>query len=175
METAELQQKLQKEIRSAYRLYRKNEIGYNEWSPFIDRIKAQYGSAATDALSAVLNHANEVQRRLRDYKSSDLFRFRIRKYCNQYFHTDIEPWEVLQVISEKKVLIRKMDAVIKSAPKEFHAGGFSGNFSDNDEQRWECKSNPENYTEVITLTKNGWGGGRFRMSDKPVKFYDYNF
>lgn len=102
-------------------------------------------------------------------------RFEIKQYCNLHLWSDIEPCEVVEVISPRKVRIRKMDAVIKTAPKEFHSGGFSGNFSDNDEQRWECKSNPENLTEVITLTKNGWGGGRYRMSDKPVKFYDYNF
>lgn len=171
MEAAELR----KEVSLKFREYRKDKIDTNDWWSFIEEGRKQHGELFNTALTKVLEIHNVARKRLKSYLESPLFVFKIRKYCNQYFHTDIEPWEVLEVITPKKVLIRKMDSVIKSAPKEFHAGGFSGNFSDNDEQRWECKSNPENYTEVITLTKNGWGGGRFRMSDKPVKFYDYNF
>ena len=102
-------------------------------------------------------------------------RFEIKQYCNRVYHTDIDPCEVVRVINPRKVVIRKMDAVLKAAPKDLHEGGFMGNFSDNDSQKWECVSNPENPEYEITLTKKGWGGGCYRMSDKPVKFYDYNF
>lgn len=171
METAELR----KEISLKFREYRKDKLDNNDWWSFIEEGRKQNEVLFNTTLNQVFDIHRKARKRLKDYLESPLFVFKIRKYCNQYFHTDIEPWEVVEVITHKKVLIRKMDSVIKSAPKEFHQGGFSGNFSDNDEQRWECKSNPENLTEVITLTKNGWGGGRYRMSDKPVKFYDYNF
>ena len=103
----------------------------------------------------------------------------IKPFCNLHLWTDVEPYEVVKVVSPKKVMIRKMDAVLKVAPQTFHQGGFAAHCEDNYSQRWECTSNSEYPFETITLTKKGWGKpgshGRYKMSDKPVKFYDYNF
>jgi hypothetical protein len=103
----------------------------------------------------------------------------IKPFCNLHLWSDIEPYEVVEVINPKKVLIRKMDAVLKVAPKTYHVGGFAAHCEDNMSQRWKCTSNPEYPLEGITLTKNGWGKtgshGLYRMSETPQKFYDYNF
>ncbi len=97
----------------------------------------------------------------------------IKKYCNEHHWTDIDPNEVVEIISPRKVAIRQMDAVLAKSPVQ-HIGGFCAH-TENDTQEWECVSNPEYPVQIITLTKKGWGGGRFRMSDSPRKFYDYNF
>lgn len=171
METAELQ----KDISLKFRAYRKNKLDRNGWWSFIENGRSSHGELFDTVLHHVLDKHNVARNRLKNYLESPLFAFKIRKYCNLHLFTDIEPNEVVEVVSEKKVRIRTMDAVIQSAPKDFHKGGFSGNFADNNEQRWDCVSNPENPIETITLTKKGWGGGRYRMSDEPRKFYDYNF
>lgn len=171
MKTAELRN----EVRTTFRSYRKNEVDSKRWWDFINERRSEFGEEFNCVLRKVLDDHDTARRRLKKYLESALFRFKIRKYCNLHLFSDIEPCEVVEIISKRKVKIRKMDAVIKTAPKDFHAGGFSGNFSDNDQQRWECVSNSENEIEVITLTKNGWGCGRYKMSDQPRKFYDYNF
>ena len=83
------------------------------------------------------------------------------------------PFEVVKVKSKTTIEVRRMDAVLIKAP-ECSPGGFVG-YYENDEQKWEFKSNPTYPTKIIRLTKNGWGCGNFIMSDRPVKIHDYNF
>ena len=100
-------------------------------------------------------------------------------FANHYSHTDVEPYEVVRVVSEKTIEIREMDAERDESIKlEFHAGGFSAHCSNQRDQRWNITSNPQNRVMRIRLTKQGWKdayGRKFRLSNEPVKFYDYNF
>lgn len=171
MKTAELQ----KETAGLFRKYRKDQLVMDEWHKFIYERRAEHGELFNDILREILDNYDKVRNKLKSYLESPAYLFRIRKYCNLHLHTDIEPNEVIEVISPKKVKIRRMQSVQKVAPKEFHEGGFLGNFADNQSQQWECVSDPEGETEIIRLTKRGWGGGRYRMNDEPKKFYDYNF
>jgi hypothetical protein len=100
----------------------------------------------------------------------------IKKYCNQYFYTDVEPFEVVKVISPKIVEIRPMKAIPVRLPQDFHAGGFSGHYADNWNQSYTYESIPDAPTERVHWSekKQQWTGRR-RMSDKPIYFYDYNF
>lgn len=105
----------------------------------------------------------------------------IKKYCNQHFYTDVEAYEVVKVISEQTIELRPMIAKQISAPKEFHAGGFCGHYSDNRSgQDYEYTSNPDAETFRVRYSKRNrqWQIGkynRFVMSDAPYKFHDYNF
>jgi hypothetical protein len=58
-------------------------------------------------------------------------------------------------------------------------GGFCGHFTNNNEQRWDITSDASAAVIRIRKHKNGYwkdaSGGIFRLSDMPVKFYDYNF
>jgi hypothetical protein len=161
-----------RELRQAYRQLRKGTITYNEWCKYLDIIRKDC-SGVNPTLSKILLEEDEAKKRLESYIGSPMFRFRIRKYCNYHSFSDIDPCEVVRVISPRMVEIRHMDAAIKKAP-EHHLGGFLAH-TENDTQRWVCISNQENPTEIITLTKKGWKGGQCKMSDKPIKFYDYNF
>lgn len=105
---------------------------------------------------------------------------KIRKYCNHHMYTDVDPYEVVRVISDKCVEVRKMDTKLIQAPKDFHPGGFVGHYSDNHAQEYEYIINPDNpVTRVRWSERNRqWQKGkhtRFHMADKPWKFYDYNF
>lgn len=99
-------------------------------------------------------------------------------YANFIGYSDVEPYEVVRVVSDKCLEIRAMDAVKDESVKtQFVVGGFSA-VSDN-AQKWIITSNPAN--EVIRIRANkkkGWAnkyGQRFSLSDTPCKFYDYNF
>lgn len=104
------------------------------------------------------------------------------KYANKICHTDVEPYEVIKVISEKTIEIRKMKCDKDPSYKpEFVVGGFSAICLNNTEsqQKWIIESDPERDVIRIRKQKNGkwkdkWGN-RFSLSDSPRKFYDYNF
>ena len=50
-----------------------------------------------------------------------------KKYCNQHGYTDINPYEVIRVVSDKCLEIRSMKAEKNPDYKpDFVAGGFSG-------------------------------------------------
>ena len=157
-----------KELNQVYRKFRRNEITLEEWHSYI----------ATQDKSEVLKVVNtniEAQSRLTNYKNSFRYQTMIRKYCNLYLHSDIHPYEVVRIISDKCVEVRPMLHKQTVFPKEFHSGGFSGHYADNYAQKYEYSSNPEASTKRVRLGKRGWDGGRFRMEDEPVYFYDYNF
>jgi hypothetical protein len=103
----------------------------------------------------------------------------IMNYANHYSYSDITPFEVVKVISDKTIEVREMDAERDDSVKlEFHVGGFSAHCSNQREQKWSITSNGTNPVVRIRLGKQGWKdkhGQRFGLSDKPVKFYDYNF
>jgi len=156
------------QIYQMHRKLNKRQITIQEWWDFIK-------GAPEDITREVVETSIEAERRLRAYKSSPLFLNKIRKYCNYHGYSDIHPYEVIRVISPVCVEIRPMDTVQTVAPSEFYPGGFSGHYADNHNQKYEYSSNENNSVVKLRLSKKGWGLGRFRMSDYPVKFYDYNF
>ena len=100
------------------------------------------------------------------------------KFANHHGYTDINPFEVIRVVTPKTIEIRAMDTVQTDEVKPtFTIGGFSAH-SDN-AQSWEITPNESNPVIRIRLHANGkWAdkhGSRYNLSDKPVKFYDYNF
>ena len=102
------------------------------------------------------------------------------QYANHYGYSDVNPYEVVKVISDKTIEVREMDADRDDTVKlEWVAGGFAGHCVNQHSQKWIIKSNPNNPVIRIRLSKKkGWvnkHGQKFGLSDKPVKFYDYNF
>lgn len=102
------------------------------------------------------------------------------KYANQIGYTDVNPHEVVKVISDKTIEIREMKSERDDSVKmEFHVGGFSAHCSNQNEQKWFITSDENAPVFRIRLSKNqGWKdkyGRRFALADAPRKFYDYNF
>jgi len=101
------------------------------------------------------------------------------KYANKQLYSDTEPYEIIRVVSDKTLEIRSMTCeVIKNDKLNFHVGGFAGHCSNQEEQEWNIKSNPNGYVTRIRLNKHGqWKNGstKFYLSNTPTKFYDYNF
>lgn len=153
---------------SMHRKLRRKEITHQEWWD----CQKDY---PIEEVEAIIKFALAAEDRLRKYKNSYGFRMKIRKYCNFHGYTDIEPYEVVKVVSAKCVEIRAMDATPIELPKQFFPGGFSGHYADNRNQKYEYKSNENNSIHRIRLGKKGWDRGQHVMSDRPHKFYDYNF
>jgi len=100
-------------------------------------------------------------------------------FANHFGYSDVDPFEIVRRVSDKTIEIREMDAARDESVKmEFVVGGFAGHCINQDEQKWFITSNPLKPVIRIRLGKGGWKdkhGRRFGLSDKPKRFYDYNF
>jgi hypothetical protein len=104
----------------------------------------------------------------------------MNKFANHLGYSDINPYEVVRVVSDKTIEVREMDAERDPTwTPEFIPGGFSAHCTNQHSQRWIITSNPENRVVRIRLSKNGFwksaDGRKFHLGDEPVRFYDYNF
>jgi len=151
------------------KLLTKNSITVQQWWEFIANVEDK------DILRSVIEQMRDIEDRIRDFKNGYYFRMKIRKFCNQYGYSDVEPFEVVRVVSPTIIEIREMDSKLVKAPEKYFIGGFSAHCADNHAQEWECTPNEKNTIRRIHLGKKGWGNGQFRMDDEPIKFYDYNF
>ncbi len=101
------------------------------------------------------------------------------KFANQYGFSDITPHEIVRVISDRTLEVRKMDSLLAEGQKpEFIVGGFAGHCTNQHELRWDITSNDLNPVFRIRLSKSGWKdahGHKFGLNDEPIRFYDYNF
>ena len=101
------------------------------------------------------------------------------KYANHFGYSDVNPYEVVRVVSDKTVEVREMDAQRdESVQLVWVVGGFAGHCTNQHDQRWIITSNPENQVVRISLGKQGWKdkhGRKFDLAEQPVRFYDYNF
>ena len=101
-------------------------------------------------------------------------------YANHYGYSDVNPYEVDKAISDKTIEVREMDAERDTSwTPVWHVGGFAGHCSNQHDQKWHITRNEQNPVVRIRLSKSGvWKdkhGRKFDLSDKPVRFYDYNF
>ena len=102
-------------------------------------------------------------------------------YANHIGWSDINPFEIIKRNTERKLTIRSMKCEQKHTYEDlgFIPGGFVGHCANQSNQEWEITSNPDGYVTEIRLNKKGeWKdkhGARYRLGEKPVKFYDYNF
>ncbi len=101
------------------------------------------------------------------------------KYANHLGYSDVTPYEVIRVVSDKTLEVREMNCERDESVKmEFVVGGFAGHCVNQRDQKWHISSDESSPVIRIRLGKRGWKdahGRRFDVSDKPVKFYDYNF
>lgn len=100
-------------------------------------------------------------------------------YANKIGYSDVDPYEVIEVISDKTMVVREMKAEKAEWKMDFQQGGFFGRVMNQNNQKWDITPDEDATPFRIRLSKNrGWksaGGSRFSIDDKPIKFYDYNF
>ena len=103
-------------------------------------------------------------------------------FANNYLFSDVNPFEVVRVISDKTIEVREMKTEMASDWKpELISGGFAFHCTNNHDQRnaWVITSDETNPVVRIRKQKNGtWKNpsfGRFRLADVPIKKYDFNF
>lgn len=101
------------------------------------------------------------------------------KYANRCVGTDTDPFEVVRVVSDKIMDVRRMDTVLDPSWKpEMHVGGFAAHCSNQNSQRWIITSNEGGQVVRLHKRKDGYWYGeglRFHLASAPRKFHDYNF
>ena len=156
------------QIKKMYKAMDSKKITFEAWSEFV---KTQN----RDEVTEVIHHMFKVRDRLKSFCRGHYFTTKIRPFINRVLYTDVIPYEVVKVISENCVEVRELDTNQIVFPKQFILGGFSAHCADNYNQEYEYISNPNRPTMRLRKGKNGWGRGKFIMSESPCKHYDYNF
>jgi predicted restriction endonuclease len=98
-------------------------------------------------------------------------------YANLIGWTDITPFEVLKETA-KTITIRAMDSEREEYKPEYIKGGFAAICINQSEQKWKITSNENNPMIKAYLRKDGnyWSKyGKHKLSEYPMKYYDYNF
>jgi hypothetical protein len=99
-------------------------------------------------------------------------------YCNHHGYTDVNPYEIVKVVSDKTLHIREMNTQAKDWDKKVIPGGFAGHVANQHKQKWDITSDPANKVITARLSKKGFwktAHGKHFISESPRKFYDYNF
>jgi len=99
-------------------------------------------------------------------------------YANHYGFSDVTPFEIVRVVSDKTLEIRQMKAERGQWSPEWVIGGFMGRIVNQRDQQWTIAPDETASVERIRRNKRGewWNGrGQFVLSTTPIKFYDYNF
>ena len=101
-------------------------------------------------------------------------------HASRYGYSDVDAYEIVKVISDKTIEVRKMDTKHDISHLKQYAGGFSGHVEDQRNQKVTYASNPDAEVIRIRRKKNNpeqWcnGNQRFGLTEKPYAFYDYNF
>ena len=115
------------------------------------------------------------------------------KFANHRLASDVNPYEVVSVVSHKTIIIREMNAEALKWTKDIVQGGFSHTVTNQEKQKWKITSNKKAPLFKIRLNKSGmtycrvtkqfvdkfvWKdryGDKYYLSDTPIKYYDYNF
>jgi len=111
----------------------------------------------------------------------------VGQHVTEFHYTDRDAWEVIEVISPRRIKIRELDSDCTKKPKDFHPGGFSGHYADNYDQEYKLSSNPNNKVKVLSWRSKAqrWCEvgqqtryskfGLHQKGEQAIKFFDYNF
>jgi hypothetical protein len=105
-------------------------------------------------------------------------------YCNKHLYSDIQPYEVIEIVSDTWLKLRSMnyvqtDASVERLRESFTPGGFCGHF-DNSVQEWICTPDPNGIVVEVRRRKDGHfyevgGSIPYVISDQPRRYRDFNF
>jgi len=111
----------------------------------------------------------------------------VGQHVTEFHYTDRDAWEVIEVISPRRIKIRELDAKLTRAPKDFHPGGFSGHYADNYNQEYKLSSKEGNPVKILSWRSKAkrWCEvgqqtryskfGLHKKGEQATKFHDYNF
>jgi len=169
------------------------ELANIDWTEYLthsDRHDVDVTAHKQDAISFLSEeeaHAHiatlsEIDHNWRNQNVTMFYTFKVAladyAFANMHGYSDIEPFEIVNIVSDKTIEIRKMNCIEQEWDREFYAGGFHGHTANQHKQKWDIQSCEANPVVRIRKGKKGWkdsSGSRFAIAEQPRKFYDYNF
>lgn len=154
------------------------------------RVAANENSESPQVITFKLQHIAVELRLMREKRDECMAKINnIEKevadvlYLNEILHSDVNPYEVVEMITPNKWVVRELDATLKPEARKniqdsFCPGGFAGHV-DNDYQEWDIRVNENN--PLITVyrgKKNKYfkiGSMPMSLTLAPIKIYDFNF
>lgn len=100
------------------------------------------------------------------------------RFANLALWSDVFPYEVVRVVSDKCMEVRAMDAILSDDFfPETVPGGFIGHTVNNNRQTWMFSRNDSKPIRIRKRKDGQWYSkfGRHVMALEPVRFHDYNF
>jgi hypothetical protein len=100
-------------------------------------------------------------------------------YANEICYSDVNPFEIVKVVSDNIIEVREMKAEELPWKKDFYHGGFFGHVANQKDQKWKITSNEDAPVYRAHKRKDGYfwskSARKFRLANAPYKFHDYNF
>ena len=102
-------------------------------------------------------------------------------FINESVGSDCHPYQIVGISDTGRTMMVKRLFCKKdpSFKPEWVAGGFAGHCTNQHDQKWFYSTKDEENSfvpvEKIWNSKKGWAKGKMRISERPVRFYDYNF
>jgi len=151
------------------------EILEIQWNLVVAKLQKEFNDGLNDENIRLIDKRSNIKNQILELKSIP----ELGKFANEVLFTDVNPYEIVKVVSDKTLEIRSMNAEIDPEwEPEFYVGGFGGNCANQNTQKYSYTSNLDAPVIRIRKRKDGtWGKGsiNYSIDTKPVKFYDYNF
>jgi len=99
-------------------------------------------------------------------------------YANLMMWSDVHPYEIVRVVSDKCMEIRAMDAVlVDDFFPETVPGGFVGHVTNNTKQAYTFTKTDQQPIKIRKRKDGQWYSkyGRHAIHAQPIRFHDYNF
>ena len=154
------------------------------------RAAANDNNESPQAISFKLQHISVELRLLREKRDEYMAKIiSIEKetadvlYLNEILYSDVNPYEVVEMITPNKWVVRALDTELKPEARKnmqesFCPGGFAGHV-DNGYQEWDIRVNEKNPLITVFRGKKSKHfkiyGMPMSMSLHPIKIYDFNF
>lgn len=97
----------------------------------------------------------------------------MKQFANNYLFSDVDPFEVIKVISDKTIEVRSLIAI-----RNFEVEWIGSEVQNKFDQEWIFKQDPNAAIIRLHKRKDGnyyKGDLKFVLSDYPIKRYDYRF
>jgi hypothetical protein len=92
--------------------------------------------------------------------------------------SDVDAYTIVKKTATTITLRADTATLLNRDELRFIPGGFAAHCSNQRDQRWTITSDTSNKVIRIRLGKTGWKdahGRKFKLSEQPHKFFDYNF
>ena len=151
-------------------------LDIHERVEILDRIDRQYHEDCTGSYvldGETVEYTQKLDRKGRVIEPEP----KVGMFANIRGYSDVNPYIITRVSpSGKTMTIVPLDAKKDPSFKpEWVAGGFAGHCTNQHDQKWFYFTEKTTVSGQVRKSSKGWMKGRVTVSERPVKFYDYNF